>query len=92
MNLYTYTLHLMKKADTVEERFLKFQTKLLGMMKTIDELLEDPLFMDAISGTEEVGLDQTKEFFDNIINSLTDSGNNVLTEAEIIAQRLPDET
>jgi len=82
----------MKKADTVEERFLKFQTKLLGMMKTIDELLEDPLFMDAISGTEEVGLDQTKEFFDNIINSLTDSGNNVLTEAEIIAQRLPDET
>lgn len=82
----------MKKADTVEERFLKFQTKLLGMMKTIDELLEDPLFMDAITGTDEVGLDQTKEFFDGIIMSLTDPGSHVMTVEEMIANRLPDDT
>ena len=82
----------MKKADTVEERFLKFQTKLLGMMKTIDELLEDPLFMDAITGTDEIGLDQTKEFFDGIIMSLTDPGSHVMTVEEMIANRLPDDT
>jgi hypothetical protein len=82
----------MKETDPAEKRFLRFQNKLLSMMQTIDELLEDPLFMDAISGTEEVGLDQTKEFLNNILADLEDTGKNIMTVDEIIASRLPEET
>ena len=82
----------MKESDPAEKRFLRFQNKLLSMMQTIDELLEDPLFMDAISGTEEVGLDQTKEFLNNILADLEDTGKNIMTVDEIIASRLPEET
>ena len=82
----------MKETDPAEKRFLRFQNKLLSMIQTIDELLEDPLFMDAISGTEEVGLDQTKEFLNNILADLEDTGKNIMTVDEIIASRLPEET
>jgi len=82
----------MKKTDPAEKRFLRFQHKLLSMIQTIDELLEDPLFMDSISGTEEVGLDQTKEFLNNILADLEDPGKNIMTVDEIIASRLPEET
>jgi hypothetical protein len=82
----------MKKTDPAEKRFLRFQNKLLSMIETIDELLEDPLFMDSISGTEEVGLDQTKEFLNNILADLEDPGKNIMTVDEIIASRLPEET
>jgi len=82
----------MKKTDPAEKRFLRFQSKLLSMIQTIDELLEDPLFMDSISGTEEVGLDQTKEFLNNILADLEDTGKNIMTVDEIIASRLPEET
>jgi hypothetical protein len=82
----------MKETDPAEKRFLRFQNKLLSMIQTIDELLEDPLFMDAISGTEEVGLDQTKEFLNNILADLEDPGKNIMTVDEIIASRLPEET
>ncbi len=58
------------------------------MMQTIDELLEDPLFMDVIYGTEEVGLDQTKE----LLTHFEDHSGGVITVEEIIANRLPDET
>jgi hypothetical protein len=82
----------MKESDPAEKRFLRFQNKLLSMIQTIDELLEDPLFMDSISGTEEVGLDQTKEFLNNILADLEDPGKNIMTVDEIIASRLPEET
>jgi hypothetical protein len=82
----------MKETDPAEKRFLRFQNKLLSMIQTIDELLEDPLFMDSISGTEEVGLDQTKEFLNNILADLEDPGKNIMTVDEIIASRLPEET
>lgn len=82
----------MKSNCPAEQRFLKFQNKILGMMQTIDELLEDPLFMDVIYGTEEVGLDQTKEFFSNLLTHFEDNSGGVMTVEEIIANRLPDET
>ena len=62
------------------------------MINTIDDLLEDPLFQDCISGTEEIGLDQTKEFLDLILSNLEDPGRNIMTVDEMIANRIPDET
>ena len=62
------------------------------MINTIDDLLEDPLFQDCISGTEEIGLDQTKEFLNNILADLEDPGKNIMTVDEMIANRIPDET
>ena len=83
----------MKKAQSLEDRYLKFQTQLLKMIDTIDDLLEDPLFQDCISGTEEVGLDQTKEFLDGILANLMEgSEKNIMTVDEMIANRIPDDT
>lgn len=92
MNLYSYAISAMKRTDIVEKRFLQFQTKLLQINQLIDELLEDPLFADAIHGNDEVGLDQTKEFIENIISHFEDPGNGNMTVDEILAGRLPDET
>ena len=82
----------MKQSTSLEDRYLKFQAQLLSMINTIDDLLEDPLFQDCISGTEEIGLDQTKEFLDLILSNLEDPGKNILTVDEMIANRIPDET
>ena len=83
----------MKRLDTIDERFLTFQSKLLSMVTNIDELLEDQVFQDCIGGSDEINFDQTKEFFLGILKTLEDIGsNNNMTEAEIIANRLPDET
>lgn len=82
----------MKQSTSLEDRYLKFQTQLLSMINTIDDLLEDPLFQDCISGTEEIALDQTKEFLGGILANLEDPGKNIMTVDEMIANRIPDET
>jgi len=40
--------------------------KLDGILKTIDGLREDPLFIDGIHGEQELSLDQTIELFNGI--------------------------
>lgn len=62
------------------------------MIETIDDLLEDPLFQDSISGSEEISLDQARELFDSILTNFEDPGQNIMTVDEMIAQRIPDET
>ena len=37
-----------------------------SMLRDIDELLEDPLFIDNIHGEQELSLDQAVELFNNI--------------------------
>ena len=37
-----------------------------SMLRDIDELMEDPLFIDNIHGEQELSLDQAVELFNNI--------------------------
>ena len=92
MNLFTLSIQQMKKENSLEDRLLRFQKQLLSMIETIDDLLEDPLFQDSISGAEEVSLDQARELFDSICNNFENPGRNIMTVDEMIAQRIPDET
>jgi hypothetical protein len=92
VNLFTLSIQQMKKENSLEDRLLKFQKQLLSMIDTIDDLLEDPLFQDSISGAEEVSLDQARELFDSLCNNFENPGQNIMTVDEMIAQRIPDET
>jgi hypothetical protein len=92
VNLFTLSIQQMKKEHSLEDRLLRFQKQLLSMIETIDDLLEDPLFQDSISGAEEVSLDQARELFDSICNNFENPGRNIMTVDEMIAQRIPDET
>lgn len=92
MNLFTLSIQQMKKELSLEDLILRFQKQLLSMIETIDDLLEDPIFQDSISGAEEVSLDQARELFDSILNNFENPGQNIMTVDEMIAHRIPDET
>jgi hypothetical protein len=92
VNLFTLSIQQMKKELSLEDLILRFQKQLLSMIETIDDLLEDPIFQDSISGAEEVSLDQARELFDSILNNFENPGQNIMTVDEMIAHRIPDET
>jgi len=53
-------------SDTVEKRFKEIVEKLTLVITVIDDLLEDPLFLDNIHGEQEVSLDWTMEMLDGL--------------------------
>ena len=57
-------LSLLKNSKT--EHYEKIVETLDSMLRDIDELMEDPLFIDNIHGEQELSLDQTVELFNNI--------------------------
>jgi hypothetical protein len=56
--------------------------KIDGMLKTLDGLREDPLFIDNIHGEQELSLDQTIELFTGIkANFVAKNVNNEVSAA-----------
>ena len=66
MNLYSCVVRTMKKSDLLalhhEEIVLKLQT----ICKEMEDLMDDPLFVDNIHGDQELALDQMLELVDGI--------------------------
>lgn len=67
MNLYTLTVKTMASDSSFENRFKQIYQSLNAVYETLDDLMEDPLFIDHIHGEQELGLDQTMELLDTIM-------------------------
>ena len=65
-NLYTFMLTDMKKKISLPDHYKEIIKKLDTVLKTIEDLLEDPLFIANIHGEQELNLDQSIELFKGI--------------------------
>lgn len=66
MNLYTFAVRTMAASEPIEARFQAIREKINSIVETLDDLLEDPIFLDTIHGEEELSLDLTLETLDGI--------------------------
>ena len=81
MNLHTHMVKTLKKKSKTEQ-YATIVTKVDGILKTIEDLMEDSLFIDGIHGEQELSLDQTIELFHGIkANFLTKNVNNEVSAA-----------
>ena len=64
MNVHSYMLSILE--PTKESHYEKIVETVDSMMRDIDELMEDPLFINNIHGEQELSLDQTIELLSNI--------------------------
>jgi hypothetical protein len=65
-NLYTFMIADMKKKVTLESHHKEVVKKLDTVLKTVEGLQEDPLFIANIHGEQELNLDQAIELFKGI--------------------------
>ncbi len=56
----------LKEKTDLKKHHAGILKKLDGVLKTIDGLREDPLFIDTIHGEQELNLDQSIELFNGI--------------------------
>ena len=68
MNLYTVTVQTMASTQSFEKRFEQIYQALQSVHNTLDDLMEDPIFIDNIHGEDELGLDQAMELLDTIMS------------------------
>jgi len=66
MNLHTTFVMKLKEKTDLKKHHAGILKKLDGVLRTIDGLREDPLFIDNIHGEQELSLDQTIELFNGI--------------------------
>jgi len=65
VNLYTHVNRTMAK-DIAETKTKDIIKKLSDLISTIDDLLEEPIFVDTIEGEQELALDWTMEMLGKI--------------------------
>jgi hypothetical protein len=65
VNLYTHAIRTMSK-DAVDKKTKAIVKSLSDVITTIDDLLEEPIFLDTIDGEQELALDWTMEMFEKI--------------------------
>lgn len=73
MNLYTHAIRTMAASEPIEKRFEVILEKINNIICTLDDLLEDPIFLDTIHGEEEMSLDLTLELLDGIVSKFEPS-------------------
>lgn len=56
----------MAKNETLDERYQDIINKIELIMTTLEDLIEDPVFMDNIHGEQELSLDLTLELLETI--------------------------
>ena len=64
----------MAQTDALDVRFQSIMDKIDLVMTTIEDLIEDPVFMDNIHGEQELSLDLTLELFETIASQLDPEG------------------
>ena len=64
MNVHSYMLSILE--TTKESHYEKIVETVDSMLRDIDELMEDPLFINNIHGEQELSLDQAIELLSNI--------------------------
>ena len=66
MNLHTFAIAKMKEDCTVEKRFQSIIQTLDTAYRCLEDLMDDPVFLDSVHGEQELQLDQTLELLDGI--------------------------
>ena len=66
MNLHTVMLMKLKEKTDIKKQNAVILRKIDSVLKNIDDLREDPLFIDNIHGEQELSLDQTIELLTGI--------------------------
>ena len=66
MNLHSFAIAKMKEDCHVEKRFQSIIQTLDTAYRCLEDLMDDPLFLDTIHGEQELVLDQSLELIDNI--------------------------
>ena len=66
MNLHTFAIAKMKESCTVEKRFQSIIQTFDTAYRCLEDLMDDPIFLDTIHGDQELALDQALELIDNI--------------------------
>ncbi len=61
MNLHTAMIMKLKEKTDIKKQHAVILKKVDSLLKNIDDLREDPLFIDKIHGEQELSLDQTIE-------------------------------
>jgi len=74
VNLHTWWTKTVAQTDTLDVRFQNIMDKIDLVMTTIEDLIEDPVFMDNIHGEQELSLDLTLELFETIASQLDPEG------------------
>ena len=64
MNIHTYVLSTLDKSKV--KHYEKIVETVDSMLRDIDELMEDPLFINNIHGEQELSLDQAVDLFTGI--------------------------
>ena len=65
MNLYTHAVRTMSK-DSLDSKTKYIIKSLTTVIDSIDDLLEEPIFLDTIDGEQELALDWTMEMLEKI--------------------------
>lgn len=58
----------MASDSSFEKRFEQIGQSLQAVYNTLDDLMENPLFINNIHGEEELGLDQAMELLESILH------------------------
>ena len=66
MNLHTAMIMKLKEKTDIKKQNAAILKKIDSILKNIDDLREDPLFIDNIHGEQELNLDQTIELLTGI--------------------------
>ena len=61
----------MVKDVSLTTKYAEILNKLESILNTLDDLMEDPVFMDTIHGEQEMSLDLYYELIDTIITQFT---------------------
>ena len=61
----------MAKSDSIDKHYESIVQKLESVITTLEDLIEDPLFLDSIHGEQEMSLDLTLELLDSILVQFT---------------------
>ena len=64
MNIHSYMLSTLE--PTKDSHYVKIVETVDSILRDIDELMEDPLFINNIHGEQELSLDQAIELLSNI--------------------------
>jgi MinD-like ATPase involved in chromosome partitioning or flagellar assembly len=66
VNLYTYAVKTMA-SDSLDKHCKKILERLETIIVILEDLLEDPIFLDTIHGEQELSLDLALEVLDGIV-------------------------
>lgn len=67
MNLYTYAIRTMTKSPSIDKHYNRITAQLNQVILILDELVEDPIFLDTINSEQEISLDLALEVLDSIL-------------------------